>query len=133
MDLNLGTRAEQPLGPLQQRVLEFIWEHPGATARDCLEALNGTNGKQYAYTTIKTVLDSLHKRKLVARRRVKTAYHFTARQSQASLLAQRLRELLARFSLEPQPIASSLVDVLAEDDPQQLEALAAELKQRGLL
>jgi predicted transcriptional regulator len=133
VNLMPATQPEQPLGPLQQRVLAYIWSHPGATARDCLEALNATGAKQYAYTTIKTVLDSLHKRRLVSRRRTKTAYHFTARQSQSGLLAQRLRELLARFSLEPQPIASSLVDVLAEDSPEQLAALAAELKQRGLL
>jgi predicted transcriptional regulator len=122
-----------PLGPLQQRVLEYVWDNPGVTARGCLEALNAEGGKQYAYTTIKTVLDSLCKRKLVARRRSKTAYHFTARQSQSGLLTQNLRELLARFSLAPQPVASSLVEVLAEEDPEQLAALAEELKQRGLL
>ena len=132
----MSTKPESgstPLGPLQQRVLEFVWANPGASARDCLEALNAEGGKQYAYTTIKTVLDSLWKRKLVARRRSKTAYHFTARQSQAGLLTRNLRELLARFSLAPQPVASSLVDVLAEEDPEQLAALAEELKQRGLL
>lgn len=122
-----------PLGPLQQRVLEYVWAHPGATARDCLEELNAEGARQYAYTTIKTVLDSLCKRKLVSRRRSKTAYHFTARQSQSGLLTQSLRELLARFSLGAQPVASSLVEVLAEEDPEQLAALAKELKQRGLL
>jgi predicted transcriptional regulator len=133
LSLKPEAHSDQPLGPLQQRVLEFIWEHPAATARDCLEALNASGAKQYAYTTIKTVLDSLHKRQLVMRRRTKTAYHFTARQTRSSLLTRHLRDLLARFNLEPQPIASSLVDALAEDDPAQLTALAAELKQRGLL
>ena len=49
------------LGPLQRRVLEYVWDHPGCTARDCVDAINGLDGKQYAYTTIKTVFDVLHK------------------------------------------------------------------------
>jgi hypothetical protein len=39
--------------------------------------------------------------------------------------------LIARFSSAPQPVASSLVDALSEDDPAQLKALIAELKERG--
>jgi len=119
------------LGPLQRRVLEYVWDHPGCTARDCVDAINSEAGKQYAYTTIKTVFDVLHKKKLVSRRRTKTAYHFKPRQTRASLFKLRLSELLGRFQGEPQPIASSLVDTLQDEDPGQLEALIAELKERG--
>lgn len=128
---NDSHRSDFQLGPLQRQVLEFVWEHEGCTARDCVNAFNARGGKQYAYTTIKTVFDVLHRKKLVARRRTKTAYHFTARQSPAELLGRRLRELIERFSSAPQPVASSLVDALAGDDPAQLKALIAELKVRG--
>ena len=122
---------ESRLGPLQRTVLEFVWDHPGCTARDCVDAFNNKGGKQYAYTTIKTVFDALHKKKLVSRRRTKTAYHFTPRQSRSGLLGQRLRELFYRFGGAPQPVASSLVDALQEEDPKQLKALIDELKTRG--
>jgi len=119
------------LGPLQRRVLDYVWQHPGCTARECVDAFNAEGDRQYAYTTIKTVFDVLHRKKLVARRRTKTAYHFKARRTPGELLGQRLRELFARFSAAPQPVASSLVDALAGDDPAQLEALIRELKDRG--
>jgi predicted transcriptional regulator len=119
------------LGPLQRRVLEYVWDHSGCTARDCVDAINSMDGKQYAYTTIKTVFDVLHKKKLVSRRRTKTAYHFKPRQTRAGLLKLRLSELLGRFRGGPQPVASSLVDALQDDDPGQLKALIAELKDRG--
>jgi predicted transcriptional regulator len=126
-----GSTKAASLGPLQRRVLEHVWDNPGCTARDVLEALNASGGKEYAYTTIKTVLDALHAKKLVARRRVKTAYHFTARTSKLALLRQRLGELFGRLGGEPAPVASSLVDYF-EDDPEQLSALIDELKKRGL-
>lgn len=119
------------LGPLQRRVLDYVWRHPGCTARECVDAFNAEGDRQYAYTTIKTVFDVLHRKKLVSRRRTKTAYHFQARRTPGELLGQRLRELFARFSAAPQPVASSLVDALTEDDPKQLEELIRELKDRG--
>lgn len=125
------TGSAGELGPLQRRVLEYVWQHPGCTARNCVDAFNLGAGKQYAYTTIKTVLDVLHKKKLVSRRRTKTAYHFVARRTPGELLGQRLRDLFARFRTAPQPVASSLVDALQQDDPEQLEALIQELKERG--
>ena len=129
---NAKTNATRSaLGPLQREVLEYVWTHPGCTARDCVESINEASQRQYAYTTIKTVLDVLHKKKLVARRRTKTAYRYTAKRSKLELLGERLRELLERFSAAPQPVASSLVEVLQEENPEQLQALIEELKQRG--
>ena len=119
------------LGPLQQEVLEFVWKHPGCSVRACVEAFN-ENGRDYAYTTIKTVCEALHRKRLLSRRRVKNAFHYTPRQSRNSLLHQRMQELFARFS-SAQPVAVSLVDALEEGDPAQLAELVKELKSRGHL
>ncbi|MBN2080626.1 BlaI/MecI/CopY family transcriptional regulator [bacterium] len=126
-----ASHAETQLGPLQRQVLEYVWDNPGCTARDCVDAFNSQSEKQYAYTTIKTVFDVLHKKKLVSRRRTKTAYHYLPRQSRAGLLKERLSDLFSRFRGDAAPVASSLVDALQEDDPEQLKALIAELKERG--
>ena len=120
------------LGPLQQQVLDFIWDNPQSTVRDCLGHLNAS-GHDYAYTTIQTVFDALHRKRLVSRRRRKNAFVYQARQSRTSLLASSLHELLARFSLESTPVASSLVDALEAGDSVELEAVVAELKARGYL
>lgn len=119
------------LGPLQRDVLDYIWGHPGCTVRDCVDELNAAGGKQYAYTTIQTIFDALHKKRLVRRRRTKVAYHYTARQTRSGLFGERVRELLRRFGGEPAPVASSLVDALQADDPEQLQALIDELRERG--
>ena len=122
-----------PLGPLQRDVLSYVWQHPQCTVRDCLDELNARGSKQYAYTTIQTVFDVLHRKRLVSRRRTKVAYRYTARQSRSALLIERLRDLVNRFVGEPQPVASSLVDALEESAPDQLAELIEELKQRGHL
>jgi predicted transcriptional regulator len=123
-------RAGQ-LGPLQREVLAHVWQHPQCTVRECLDALNARGGKQYAYTTIQTVFDALHRKRMLSRRRTKVAYHYTARQTRSALLVERLRELFSRFVGEPQPVASSLVEALEESAPEQLKELIDELKERG--
>jgi predicted transcriptional regulator len=125
------SKTMQELGPLQQAVMDFVWEHPGCNVRDCRDALAQAQGKDHAYTTIQTVFDALHRKRLLSRRRNKNAYHYTARQSRADWLATRLHAMLARFGLSPQPVASSLVDALEVGDGEELQALVAELKARG--
>ncbi|MDQ3024725.1 MAG: BlaI/MecI/CopY family transcriptional regulator [bacterium] len=120
--------AESELGPLQRDVLGYIWEHSGCTVRDCLDSFVEA-GRDYAYTTIQTVFDALHRKRLVHRRRAKNAYRYEAAKSREGLLAQGMRELLTRFG-NPEPVASSLVDAL-EGDPEEIKALVKELKERG--
>jgi predicted transcriptional regulator len=124
--------AESELGPLQRDVLSFIWEHPACTVRDCRDHLDEKQGREYAYTTIQTVFDALHRKRLVARRRSKNAYRYEAAKSRSGLLTQGMRELLARFGAQQQPVASSLVEAL-EGDPEEIRALIEELKARGHL
>lgn len=120
------------LGPLQREVLDFVWGHARCTVRECRDAL-ADSGRELAYTTVQTVFDVLHRKRLVSRRRAGNAYHYTARETREGLLSRLVRELLARFGGEPQPVASSLVDALEEGDGARLKALIDELKQRGHL
>jgi predicted transcriptional regulator len=124
------TESGTTLGPLQQEVLNHIWQHPACAVRDIVDAL-GVDGRDYAYTTIQTVCDALHRKRLVERRRAGAAYLYTACETRAGLFTARLRDLLGRLGGEPQPVASSLVDVLEADAPEQLAALIDELRQRG--
>ena len=126
---NPKRQAATELGPLQREVLNYIWTHAGCSVREGREALAAA-GHELAYTTVQTVFDALHRKRLVARRRQGTAFHYTARESRSGLLVRALQELIGRFGAEPQPVASSLVDAL-EGDSEQLQALIEELKQRG--
>jgi len=118
------------LGPLQQDVLNHVWQHPGCAVRDVVDALSA-DGRDYAYTTIQTVCDALHRKQLVSRQREGAAYLYTASSTRAGMFTSRLRELLGRLGGEPQPVASSLVDALEAEAPEQLAALIEELRQRG--
>ena len=124
------TAHEADLGPLQREVLSFIWEHPGCCVRDCRDHLDREAARDYAYTTIQTVFDALHRKRLVARKRAKNAYRYIAVKSRSGLLSQGLHELLARFG-GVNPVASSLVDALEDGDRRELDALIDELRQRG--
>ena len=120
------------LGPLQRDVLGFIWAHPGCCVRESVDDFTN-KGRCYAYTTIKTVCESLHRRKLVTRRRVKNAYHYHPRQSRNHLLLDCIHELFRKFFNQPQPIAVSLLDTIESEDPEQLQLLIKELKERGYI
>ena len=120
----------QELGPLQQQVLDYAWEHEGCTVRQCLDEMVPIGNKKYAYTTIQTVFDMLHKKGMVTRRRRKNAFCYTAKKTRTVILAERVKELIGRFGKAPEPIASSLVDAL-EGDAEEIHALVKELKSRG--
>jgi len=126
-------QAKTALGPLQREVLDWLWENPGSSVRDCVDWLNLNSGREHAYTTIQTVFDNLHKKKLVSRRRVKNAYRYQAKQTRGGMLVERFHDLVSRFSVGAQPVSSSLVDALEENDPDELKALVDELKKRGHL
>lgn len=122
--------AEADLGPLQREVLSFIWEHPNCCVRDCRDHFFCAANREYAYTTIQTVFDALHRKRLVARKRAKNAYRYTAAKTRSGLLSQGFQELLARFG-GATPVASSLVDALEDGDHGDLQALIEELRERG--
>ena len=122
--------AEHSVGPLQQLVLEFVWEHPRCTVRDCLDAL-AAGGRDYAYTTVQTVFDVLRRKGLVERKLNGVAYCYKARQPRGRVFAAALGDVLARFGPGPRPVASSLVDVLEGSDKEALQALVDELRKRG--
>jgi predicted transcriptional regulator len=124
--------AEIELGPLQRDVLDFVWDHPGCSVRECRDYLEVSLNRPYAYTTIQTVFDTLNRKGLLSRTRRKNVYYYKPIKSRASLLTQGVRELMQRFGATTEPVASSLVDAL-EGDPIELNALIAELQTRGHL
>jgi predicted transcriptional regulator len=58
-----------PLGELEAEVMEHLWRHGEANVRSVLEALNATNDKARAYTTVMTVMANLDRKRLLTRRR----------------------------------------------------------------
>lgn len=79
------------LGPLEQQVMEQLWERGELTVRQLIAQL----GDRHAYTTIATVLTNLDRKGLVAHRRVGRSAHYGPRLSRAEHAARLMGEALS--------------------------------------
>ena len=112
------------LGDLEARILRAVWDlgRP-ATARVIHERVARTHTVS-PLTTI-TVLNRLTAKRVLERTRTDDLYHYAARLDEAAFMAHASRRVVEGIlSFGPDAVAASLVDVLAEQDPEQLEDLA---------
>ncbi len=66
------------IGPLQLRVMKFIWKNGPSTVNQVHEALNSEKGaQQLAYTTILTVMRNLAKRGMLDQQTGRRSHVFT--------------------------------------------------------
>jgi predicted transcriptional regulator len=119
-------------GPLELRVLEALWSRgEEGSVRDLLPDFPGI-----AYTTLMTTLDRLHKKGVLARRRVGRAFLYEPVSSrgnlEASLAAKTLDALVASFSSPAaiRPLLTSFVDAVSRKDELALDELEKALKER---
>jgi predicted transcriptional regulator len=122
-----------PLGPLERRLLEAVWERGNATVRELLESGN----MDLAYTTLMTTLDRLYKKNLLSRQAEGRAFRYAPRFSREELHRQAAGEAF-RQMLDASPASSLplsyLVEIVSEHDAQLLDDLSrlVESKQREL-
>lgn len=112
------------LGDLEARILRIVWDigRP-ATARVIHERVARSHPVS-PLTTI-TVLNRLASKRILERARTDDLYHYAARLDEAAFMAHASRRVVEGIlSFGPDAVAASLVDVLAEQDPAQLEDLA---------
>lgn len=62
----------ETLGPLESRVMNALWTGSTGTAREVFASL----GEKWAYTTIMTTLDRLHKKDLLFREKEGLAWRY---------------------------------------------------------
>lgn len=112
------------LGDLEARILRVVWDSGcPATARD-IHARVVRSHAVSPLTTI-TVLNRLTAKRILERTRIDDRYHFAARLDETAFMAHASRRVVEGIlSFGPDAVAASLVDVLAEQDPAQLEELA---------
>jgi predicted transcriptional regulator len=123
------------LGPLEQRLLEALWEHGHGTVRDLLNREGAC--RDLAYTTVMTTLDRLFKKNLLSRevegRAFRYAPRFTREELHREIAGEAVRQLLEASPASSLPL-SYLVEVLTERDAHLLDKLgeAVEAKRRQL-
>ncbi|MBC8087375.1 MAG: BlaI/MecI/CopY family transcriptional regulator [Phycisphaerae bacterium] len=118
------------LGDLEARVLQTMWDlGRAAPARDVHEAIVTLH--RIAPLTTVTVLNKLVDKKVLTRRKVDDLYHYEPTMSEADFRAQVSRRVMEGIlSFGPEALSASLVDVLAERDPAQLEELGRLIRRR---
>ena len=118
------------LGDLEARVMTAVWslEEP-SPARGVYDVVSRTH--RVAPLTVITVLNKLVAKRLLVRKTHDGLLHYGAVMSQEDFMAHASRRVVEGIlSFGPQAVAASLVDVLAEQDPEQLEDLARLIRRR---
>ncbi len=130
----LSSRMGPPqIGPLEQRLLEALWERGNATVRE----LVSSECRDLAYTTVMTTLDRLFKKNLLDRKVEVRAFRYSPRLTRQelhrALASETFRQLLDASPTASLPL-SYLVEVLSERDAQLLDDLRqlVEAKRREL-
>jgi predicted transcriptional regulator len=125
--------SSSQLGPLEERLLDSLWECGNATVRDLVD---GTCA-DLAYTTVMTTLDRLFKKNLLTRQAEGRAFRYTPRftceELHREVAGEALRQLLNASPASSLPL-SYLVEILSERDAHLVDDLrkVVEAKRREL-
>ncbi len=118
------------LGDLEARVLRTVWAigRP-APARAVHDRV--AEEHRVAFLTVVTVLNKLVAKGILSRKKRNDLLHYEARLSEEEFMAHVSRRVVEGIlSLGSEAVTASFVDVLAEQDPEQLEELARLVRQR---
>lgn len=118
------------LGDLEARVMRVVWSFAGPVpARPVHERI--VKKHDIALLTVITVLNKLVQKGLLRRAKRDDLLHYEATMSEEELMAHASRRIVEGvWSLDPDSVAASLVDVLAERDPERLAELGRLIRRK---
>lgn len=112
------------LGDLEARIMEVIWEVAEPLPARAVHELVAEE-HPVAVLTVVTVLNNLVDKRLLVRRKQDGVYHYVATATRDEFVSRTSRQMLEGIlSFAPDMVATSFVDVLAEQEPEQLAELA---------
>ena len=112
------------LGDLEQRVIDAAWKlNRPSTARELHEVV--ARRHDVVYITAVTVANRLVEKGLMRREKIEQVFHYSPTLSREDFLLQASRHVVRRIlGLGARAVTSSLVDALAEHEPEELAELA---------
>ncbi|MDQ3696803.1 MAG: BlaI/MecI/CopY family transcriptional regulator [Gemmatimonadota bacterium] len=118
------------LGDLEALVMRVVWTI-GRPAPARLVHARVAKEHQVEPLTVITVLNKLVAKGLLSRAKRDELFHYEARLTEEEFLAHASRRIVEGIlSLGPEAVAVSMVDVLAERDPEQLAELGRLIRKR---
>ncbi len=130
-NFRLGSQGlAKVLGDLEARIMRAVWDlgapSPARVVHDVV-----AESHDVAQLTVITVLNKLVAKGLLRRFKRGDRLHYEARWSEAEFLKHASRQIVAQvLAFEPDVVAASFVDVLAERDPARLAELARAIRRR---
>jgi predicted transcriptional regulator len=125
----LGAVPDAQLGPLEQQLLERLWERGDATVRELI----ADGSLKLAYTTVMTTLDRLYKKGLLSRVAEGRAFRYSPCQSrdelQRAAAVEGIRQLISSSQASSLPL-SYLVEAITDHDAELLNELQALVEQK---
>jgi predicted transcriptional regulator len=118
--------APPELGPLENTVLEILWERGESNVHDVVHALS----RPLAYTTVMTTLDRLFKKGLLERRKAERAFFYSPRWSRREWEHKLAGDFVAGFLAGPQRSGELLISCFVEAVGQHDQALLDELERK---
>lgn len=118
------------LGDLEARVMHAVWSIDApASAREVHEMV--ARRHKVELLTVITVLNKLVAKGLLSRAKQDEVFHYKARLDEPEFMSLASRRVVEGvLTLAPDAVAASLVDVLAERDPEQLAELAKLIRRK---
>ncbi len=112
-------------GALEQQVMDTLWDRGEATVRQVMDRLGGT----LAYTTVMTVLDRLHGKGKVCRRKEGLAWRYRAAAPREQVMGARAAALLTGEGAA-EPLLAAFIDHAEDLDPAVLDTLERMIRDR---
>jgi predicted transcriptional regulator len=121
-------------GSLESDIIELIWQHGSASARDIFEALRD-QGQRLSYGAVKTVLDRLAKKQVLLREMADGQYTYRALLGREEFANSAVREIIGSLlDSFGAPVYAQFIDQMRAADPEQLALLSqiiSEAEARG--
>ena len=118
------------LGDLEARVMQAVWAI-GQPAPARVVHARVAKKHRVELLTVVTVLNKLVAKGLLWRAKHEALFHYAANLTEDEFMAHASRRVVEGIlSLGPEAVAASLVDVLAEKDPEQLAELGRLIRRR---
>ena len=118
-----------PGGDLEYAVLVAVWERGTISGREIHTRIGAPRG--LVYTTVAKVLDRLHAKGLVVRRRTGNAFVYTAKVPRERIERARASATLRRLlGSEPEPAIATLVEAIEAIDPNLVDELSRQVAAR---
>ena len=113
-------------GELEQQIMDILWERGELSVREVRKLLED----ELAYTTVMTVLDRLHGKKVVSRRKDGLAWRYRPALTREQALADKIARLVPDDANDASPLLEAFLDRAEQLDEGALDKLEALIQAR---